>query len=178
MDRPWWAMAESTTQRIGSVRAYASLLELAGNRKGARLHMSRDQLASLEVFRAWDRFQLLVPSIVNPPRPGAYPGTVVLLADEACCSACEDFLAPFKNSGRGSIVGATTAGSTGQPYILDLPEGIQAFVGAKRTYFPDGRPLEGTGIAPDHEVHATRDDLLEGRDPALELATELARQGR
>jgi carboxyl-terminal processing protease len=178
MDRPWWEMAVSTTQRIGTVRAYASLLELAGGRKGAGLHVSRDQLASLEVFRAWDHFQLLVPSIVNPPRPGAYAGAVLLLADEACCSACEDFLAPFKNSGRGSILGTTTAGSTGQPYILDLPEGIRAFVGARRCYFPDGRPLEGTGISPDHEVRTTRDDLLEGRDPALEMAAELAHRGR
>jgi carboxyl-terminal processing protease len=178
MDRPWRGMAVSTTQHIGSVRAYAHLLEMADQRRGPGLHVSRDQLASLEVFRAWDHFQLLVPPKVNPPRPGAYAGRVLLLADEACGSACEDFLIPFKNSGRGSLVGTTTDGTTGQPYILDLPKGIQACVGAKRTSFPDGSPFEGTGIAPDHEVRATRDDLLEGRDPALEMATELATRTR
>ncbi len=35
-------------------------------------------------------------------------------------SACEDFVMPFKDNGRAVLVGGSTAGSSGQPYVLDL----------------------------------------------------------
>jgi len=178
MDRPWRGMAEATPERIGTVHAYAQLLEMAEAGAASAPRVPVEELASLERFRAWDRFQLLIPAVVHPARTGAYTGRVILLTDGGCVSACEDFLIPFKNSGRGTLVGTTTDGSTGQPYILNLLDGIQAYIGSKRVYFPDCGPFEGKGIAPDHEVAMTQQDLRNGRDPVLEYAKELADRDR
>lgn len=176
MDRPWRGWAESSPQHFGLVRAYAHLFEILENHQGRGLHVTRERLAPLEIYRDWDRAHVLFPATWNRPHPKPFKGRIILLVDEACGSACEDFLLPFKDTGRGVLVGTTTDGSTGQPYILELPDGIRAFVGAKRCYFPDGRPFEGIGITPDQEVSRTPDDLRSGRDPVLQIATDLARQ--
>ena len=174
MERPWRGMAVSTPQRTGMARAYAHLLEMLEKGEGKGLHLTPESLAPFEYFRDLDHSHLLFPGEPHPPERGAYRGRLVVLVDGGCGSACEDLLVPLKETGRATLVGTTTDGSTGQPLILDFKEGLRAVVGTKRCYFPDGRPFEGVGIAPDRQVVPTRDDLLAGRDPALELARELA----
>jgi hypothetical protein len=58
---------------------------------------------------------------------------------------------------------ATTGGSTGQPYMLDLGDGMQAIVGAKREMFPDGGRFEGV-VRPE-------------RSPAVDDLREVATSG-
>jgi hypothetical protein len=77
-----------------------------------------------------------------------------------------------QDNGRAIVVGETTGGSTGQPYMLDLGDGMQAIVGAKREMFPDGGRFEGVGVRPDVEVLPTVDDLRSGRDVVLEAARQ------
>jgi len=36
---------------------------------------------------------------------------------------------------------------------------------------PDGRRIEGSGVMPDEVVYPSRPTLLQGRDPALEAAS-------
>ena len=79
---------------------------------------------------------------------------------------------PFKDNGRAVVVGETTGGSTGQPYFLDLDDGMAAVIGAKRAAFPDGSRFEGVGIRPDVEVAPTVDGLRAGRDVVLEAARQ------
>ena len=109
------------------------------------------------------------------PEGTPYAGRLVVVADAGCGSACEDLLIPLKDTGRAVLVGDTTAGSTGQPYVRRLPNGMQIVVGMKREAFPDGRPFEGVGVAPDVRAGPTADDLRAGRDPALDRALALAR---
>ena len=45
---------------------------------------------------------------------------------------------PLKFSGRATVVGETTYGSSGQPYIYDFHNGMGFRVSTKRMYFPDG----------------------------------------
>jgi carboxyl-terminal processing protease len=176
MDRPWRSWTESTVLRIGVVRAYSHLLEMAEKHQGTGLFLDPEKLAPLATYRDWDHAHVLFPPTSVPAEPGAYAGRLILLMDERCGSACEDFLVPFKDNRRATLIGTTSEGSTGQPYILDLTDGIRAYIGAKRAYFPDGSPFEGIGIRPDVEVAATRDDLLEGRDPILRTAVDQALQ--
>jgi carboxyl-terminal processing protease len=138
--------------------------------------------ASLPYFRlraegSWEyqpfgRPELLWRSSTSEPEADAYQGRLALLVDAGCLSACEDFVMPFKDNGRALVVGETTGGSTGQPYMLDLGDGMQAIVGAKREMFPDGSPFEGIGIRPDVEASPKIDDLRVGRDVALEGARQ------
>jgi carboxyl-terminal processing protease len=121
-------------------------------------------------YQPFGRPELLWRSSTSEPAPDAYPGRLALLVDAGCFSACEDFVMPFKDNGRAIVVGETTGGSTGQPYMLDLGGGMQAIVGAKREMFPDGGRFEGVGVRPDVEVSPTVDDLRAGRDVVLEAA--------
>lgn len=83
------------------------------------------------------------------PIDGSFKGTMTILTDSGTFSAAEDFVAPFKDNMRAEIVGETTGGSSGQPYLRDLADGMRLWVGAKRQMFPDGSTFEGIGIEPD-----------------------------
>jgi carboxyl-terminal processing protease len=151
MDRPWRWWAESTPMRMALFSYYAERGR-SGFGDFARPHM------------AW-------PSETQPP-DSLFTGALVLLVDEGCHSACEDFVMPFTDNGRAIVIGDSTAGSTGQPYVADLGDGMGVAVGAKREYFPDGRRFEGVGIAPDVRRVPTAADLRAGRDVELEAALE------
>ncbi len=64
----------------------------------------------------------------------------------------------------------TTAGSAGQPFMLDLGKSMMIMIGAKREIFPDGSRFEGVGIKPDVEVEPKAAYLQQGRDTVLEAA--------
>lgn len=108
------------------------------------------------------------------PGPGAFRGRLILLVDGGCVSACEDFVMPFKDNGRATLVGDTTQGSAGLPYTYDFHNGMVVRIADKRLLFPDGSEFEGIGIKPDVEVRLTIDDLRQGRDVVLQKALELA----
>jgi carboxyl-terminal processing protease len=111
---------------------------------------------------------------VIDPSPNAFHGRLILLVDGGCISACEELVEPFKDSGRGIIVGETTEGSSGLPYVYDFHNGMLLKIAVMRQYFPDGSEFEGVGIKPDIEVQPTIEDLKNARDPVLEKALELA----
>jgi carboxyl-terminal processing protease len=123
-------------------------------------------------YQPFTRSEFLWRSSTSDPAADAYQGRLAVLADAGCLSACEDFVMPFKDNGRGLIVGETTGGSTGQPYVLDFGDGMQAIVGSKREMFPDGAPFEGVGIRPDVVVAPSVEDLRAGRDAVLEMARQ------
>ena len=103
----------------------------------------------------------------HEPIAGAHRGPLAILIDGTVGSAAEDFAMPFKDNGRGVLVGEATAGSSGQPHYIDLGGGFHAWVGAKRESFPDGGVFEGVGIAPDIEIVQEAADLGERRDRFL-----------
>ena len=154
MERPWHWWAESTPIDF-AIFSYFAERGRSGYSDFERPHM------------AW-------PASVQEP-DSAYLGRIVILVDEGCHSACEDFTMPFKDNGRATIVGRATAGSSGQPYSASLGDGMRVVVGAKREYFPDGSRFEGVGIAPDVSVEPTVADIRAGRDVELEAALKLLR---
>ncbi|MCM3293128.1 S41 family peptidase [Paenibacillus sp. MER 180] len=102
-----------------------------------------------------------------------FNGQLVLLADRFVGSAAEDFIMPFKDNARATIVGEKTWGSTGQPIVRNFGEDIQVGVGSLRAFFPNGEPFEGIGITPDIQVEYKREDIYSARDAVLEKAIEL-----
>jgi carboxyl-terminal processing protease len=113
------------------------------------------------------------------PDTAAYRGRVIVLADGECFSACEDFVMPLASTRRATVIGDTTGGSTGQPLGLDFGNGMTLRVGAKREYFPDGRPFEGVGIAPDLVVVTRPMDLrLDLRTHEDRVLVEAERRAR
>ncbi len=120
--------------------------------------------------------QMVAPGAVIPPSNPLYQGKLLVLTDGSCASACEDFVMPLKYSGRATIIGARTFGSSGQPYIYNFGNGMSIHISSVRMHFPDGSEFEGAGIRPDIEMDPTPAELRAGRDPVLARALELAAQ--
>jgi len=117
---------------------------------------------------------LTAPSDTIRPRQGRarFGGPVAILTSPRTAGAAEDLLVAFRNSSRGPIIGEASAGSTGQTLLLALPRGWHLRVTVTRDAFPDGTEFARTGIAPELPVAVKVDDVLAGRDAALERARE------
>jgi carboxyl-terminal processing protease len=172
MDRPYHTWKESTTARFALVdtdeedtkqRLASTLPEAMRNCE----YSLEDHMCSLPV--TWG-------NEVVSANPHAYHGRVIFLVDGGCVSACEELLEPFKDSGRGTLVGETTEGSSGVPYTYDFQNGMMLSVAVKRQYFPDGSEFEGVGIKPDVEVHPSIESLKAGHDVILEEAVDLTQR--
>ncbi len=97
--------------------------------------------------------------------------TVILLGHNTA-SAAEDFLIYADNQKHMIKMGVNSFGSTGQPYMFDLPGGGSARVCTKQDTYPDGREFVGYGIKPDIEVKPTLSDYLQKKDPVINKAME------
>ncbi len=173
--------AVRTIERAWSARAV--ILDVRGNRGGTTPVKLMWLLATLPL--PWWRESTSAPEPARPlshgqswpANPHAYRGRIVILADEGCVSACEDFIMPLCVSHRARLVGATTAGSTGMPYVGQLGEGRTIAAGSVREAFPDGRPFEGVGIEPTDPVPLRIADVAAHRDARAARALEIA-EGR
>jgi len=99
-----------------------------------------------------------------------FTGPVAVLTSARTFSAGEDFVAAFKTSKRGPIVGMPTGGSTGQPLSFQLPGGGWARVCTKRDSMGDGTEFVGIGILPDMKIENRIEAIRNGTDPVLEAA--------
>jgi C-terminal processing protease CtpA/Prc len=131
-------------------------------RPGLRLVGPSDSATSWYVFP----IDTVAPRSDRP----AYMGPIAVLSSAVTGGAAEDFLAAFRNTARGVIIGATSAGSPGRPLELPLLKDWSLLLSVVREAFPDGTNFAGTGIAPELPVSETVNDWLAGRDAALERA--------
>lgn len=110
----------------------------------------------------------------------AYTGPVAVLISPRTSGPAEDFLVAFLAGNRGPTIGESSAGSTGKTAVLWLAGGWKLRVTATRDAFPNGKELARTGIAPQFPVEVRAQDVLAGRDAALDRAraylTETARR--
>lgn len=99
----------------------------------------------------------------------------MVLAGPNTGSAAEDFLVMLRQlpDRKIPVIGMHTFGSTGQPLPIELPGGGSARICTKRDTYADGTDFVGIGIVPDFEIISTVDDLLYGKDSALEEALEI-----
>jgi C-terminal processing protease CtpA/Prc len=95
--------------------------------------------------------------------------TVILLGHRTA-SAAEDFLIYADKQSHMTTMGERSFGSTGQPFMFDLPGGGSARVCTKKDTYPDGREFVGYGIKPAIEVIPTLQDYLQKKDPVVEKA--------
>src|SRR3989475_592167 len=110
----------------------------------------------------------------------AYTGPVVVLSSTRTAGAAEDFLVAFQAGGRGPIIGEASAGRTGKTASLTLARGGEARLTGSPDAVPHGKEFVPTGIAPQFPVEVRVEDVLAGRDAALDRAraylTETARR--
>lgn len=170
MDRPYQYASEATPATFSLFQFQQGFFK--------KLPEASDALrAGADFLSPFAHPSLQWPAPVITPRTTLYRGKVLILTSRYTGSAAEDFVMPFKNNGRGTLIGETTAGSSGQPYHHNFGDGIRIYIGTKRTYFPDGSAFEGVGIAPDVPIQLELNDLRAGRDPVLDYALDLAERG-
>lgn len=112
------------------------------------------------------------PRLVNGlgQRVQPYAGPVAILVDGLTGSASECFAGGMQSLGRARVFGQTTMGRA-LPALFDrLPNGDVLIHAWGDFVTGTGVRIEGRGVIPDETVPASRDALLEGRDPALERA--------
>jgi carboxyl-terminal processing protease len=112
------------------------------------------------------------PSNIAPDTAHTFLKPVIVLTNAHTYSAAEDFVVAFDTMQRGTLIGETTGGSTGQPLMFALPGGGTARICTKDDSYPDGRRFEGVGIAPQITVTPSVSDIRHGRDAGLERAVE------
>lgn len=166
---------------------------LYGSKSSSRLH--------IPTFKAWGKFVQPKDTLNSDFRKKAYlsfndkfmhnfeyePVTLeldakrivvptVLLMGHNTASAAEDFLIYADNQKHMTKIGENSFGSTGQPFVFDLPGGGSARICTKKDTYPDGREFVGYGIKPDIIVKRTLNDYLTKKDPVMEKAIEHLKQ--
>ncbi len=132
----------------------------------------------MPAFRAWGEEEEWYEGTHDPVQPRGddpFLGPVVVLTNVGTVSAAEDFLVPLHASGRATLVGGRTAGTTGQPLIIKFPGGAAAIC-TKWDSYPDGREFVGVGVIPDVEIYPTPQDIASGRDAVLEKGIEVLKE--
>ena len=130
----------------------------------------------MPAFRAWGRQEQWYEGSQNRIEPhgeNPYLGPIVVLTGPGTISAAEDFVVALHASGRATLVGEKTAGTTGQPLMIKLPHNGKARICTKRDTYPDGREFVGVGVIPDVEIHPTQKSIAAERDVVLEKAIEI-----
>ncbi|MDR1090683.1 MAG: peptidase S41, partial [Prevotella sp.] len=100
-----------------------------------------------------------------------YINPITVMVDAGTFSSAEDFCVKFRGMKRGSIIGTTTGGSTGNGVRVTLIEGVAwANICSRKVIAPDGTIFVGVGVIPDIEVQDTKEAFLANKDIILEKA--------
>lgn len=118
------------------------------------------------------------PIEYEPADPGRvkWNGDIVVLTNRSCFSAANSFVAVMKSLPNVKIVGAKTGGGGGLPFTSELPIGWGVRFSACPILDPHGNLIEyGVDPSPGCEVHASEEELAQGKDAILDFAIDLVK---
>jgi carboxyl-terminal processing protease len=99
---------------------------------------------------------------------------LVVLTDRDCASACDAFSGAVKDLHLGSLVGTRTSGIVAGPaegYLLD--DNSMLLMPFHHELGADHETINGIGVAPDHYLPLTPQDVSTGHDPDIDQALKL-----
>ena len=134
--------------------------------------VKREELAQADRYSGRTQFEYYNDAWESPCEVFLPDCPVLLLTGRDTISAAEDFTCFFKANKRGRTMGERTFGSTGNPYLLPLPDGGRGQVVSVGYEMADGTPFVGVGIEPDVPCPPRAEDWREGWDRTLDLALE------
>ena len=101
-----------------------------------------------------------------------FAGPLAILVDAMTGSASECFAGGMQSIKRARVFGQTSMGQA-LPAVFDkLPNGDVLIHAYADFVTADGTRLEGRGVVPDVEVPLNREDLLAGKDAAMDRALQ------
>jgi C-terminal processing protease CtpA/Prc len=106
------------------------------------------------------------------PAGHGFHGKLAVVVDAACGSTCEVVAAALRSNLHAVIVGETTAGNTGAPIELDLPNGGNIAIPTWKLSSADGHEIEDDGVIPDVVVVPSADALAAGHDAPFDAAVQ------
>lgn len=109
-----------------------------------------------------------------PRGPWTYGGRVIVLTGRRSLSSNESFVAAMRVQPRVITAGDTTGGGTANPKPFPYFAGWKVWVSSWYAELPDGKPIEGLGIAPQVYVPFSATASF---DPVIGAAVSLARTG-
>ena len=112
---------------------------------------------------------------VLAPRAWRYEAPVIVLVGPAVMSSAEGFTLMMDACPDATLVGAPTAGSSGNPRTLELVGGVTATVPRWLAADARRRPFEAVGIQPDVLV-APDQAAFASADPVFERALQILRE--
>ncbi|MEL6538435.1 MAG: S41 family peptidase [Bacteroidota bacterium] len=116
----------------------------------------------------------------QPPKEPHYEGQVYVLINGGTFSSAADMAGAIKKTTNAVFIGEEAGGTFEGPtggisIVVELPHSqtmVRISPNIHLSYRYQQHPI-GRGVLPDHEVHPTATDLVEGRDPVMEKAQEL-----
>ena len=109
------------------------------------------------------------PTVLKPAEP-RFEGRLAILVDEVSISRAEYLAMIFRSVPRAIVVGGTTAGADGNFSAMQLPGGLRTGISGIGVFWPDKRPTQRIGIAPDVVARPTIAGLRAGEDEVLDAA--------
>ncbi len=109
---------------------------------------------------------------LKPARGIRWHKPVVVLTNRSVYSAANEFVKFMRCCPNVTVVGDHTGGGAGMPYSSELPIGWSIRFSATPMYDKDKNSTE-FGIAPDHYVSLTDDDVRRGKDTIIEYARRI-----
>lgn len=92
------------------------------------------------------------PIVGTPAAAGRWTRPTRVLLDRLAYSATEDALLGLGSLGHVQLVGEPSGGGSGRPRTVGLRDGVVLGVSTALTYEPDGRCVEGAGLAVSREL--------------------------
>ena len=86
---------------------------------------------------------------------------MVVLVDGSSASGSEVLAGALQDYGRAAIAGSQTFGKGSVNIIRQLKDGSALYLTTARWLTPNGRPIEGVGIAPDHVLDLEGEEMLQ-----------------
>ncbi len=110
---------------------------------------------------------------IKPEGDFQYTNPVVVLTHRFTISARETFCLAMKVLSQVTFVGDTTSGAFSNQINRELPNGWGYSISIGEWLDANGTSYEGKGLAPDIVIQNKRQDILNGKDEALEKAIEI-----
>jgi carboxyl-terminal processing protease len=95
---------------------------------------------------------------------------IIVLVNEGSASASEIVAGALQDTGRATLIGATTFGKGSVQLPHTLSNGAIMRVTVARWYTPNDRTIDGVGLTPDLIVETTPEQIEAGDDPQLDAA--------
>lgn len=120
-----------------------------------------------------DAFTTPVDWYVEPTGGTRYTRPIILLTSRWTQSAGETFTLAMDHLNHVTLLGDYTSGAFSDNIAKELPNGWFCFMSIGDYRAADGLSYEGIGVTPDIQMVNTREDILAGKDLALEKAVDL-----